>query len=117
MLSDPDLALPAAVLAQRTLQRTPCMWDLCEALLKASLQPKEDGVLAAWVRGWTTSMSCFPRLHVITDPVPRAKRFFEGVPNVTYRRNELPPRIAEYPTPYALVQIHLMWADNVRAPT
>lgn len=93
------------------------MWDACEALLKASLQPKEDVLLAAWVRGWTQSLapSCFPRLHVITAEasIPRARAHFSGVPNVTYRDNAFPPLVAR--DTYRLIQIHILWADNFTA--
>ena len=92
------------------------MWDACEALLKASLAPKEDAVLGAWVRGWRANMPCFPRLHVITAAAShaRARSFFRAVPNVTLRDNDFPPRVAT--DPYRLIQIHIMWADNFTAP-
>lgn len=58
------------------------------------------------------SLSCFPRLHVITAEAshPRARSHFAGVPNVTFRDNAFPPIIAN--VTYLLIQIHILWADN-----
>ena len=89
------------------------MWDAAEAILKASMQDKENTVLTSWVRGYQQAFSCFPRLHVIVEgsSLAKARRFLDGVPNVTYRANDLPVAVKEAGA-YTFMQWHLLWADN-----
>ena len=93
------------------------MWDAVEIILKASLRPNEDGLLGAWVRGYRFAMTCFPRLHVITEErsLRKAATAFAGVPNVTFRANELAPAIlrsTNRSNSYFIIQWHIVWADN-----
>ena len=92
----------------------PCAWDATEFLLKASFMDKEDALLHAWIRGYTTSLECFPRLHVVTerDRLPRARAVFGSVPNATVRENGFPPAFVERVGTYHIIQWHCLWADN-----
>ncbi len=114
-----SVAAPAvAVGGRNSSMSTSCAWDATETILKASVQAKEDSVLAAWARGYRQAFSCFPRLHVITERVSfaRARHHLHGIPNVTYRNNDFAPVIAASTTTnagsYIIIQWHLMWADN-----
>lgn len=105
------------------LPRAPCAWDAIECLLKASLEPKEDAMLVSFRRGYEVAFgwaSCFPRLHLITyeTRLARAQGFFNRVPNVSVRANNLPPRLEHSRHPagkgasYFVMQWHAVWADN-----
>ena len=93
--------------------RAPCRWDATEAILKASLHPKEDDVLAAWARGYRQAFECFPRLHAITDKaaLPKAARYLANIPNVSLRENDLPP-VVERGGTYLIIQWHILTADT-----
>ena len=96
-----------------TQARAPCQWDATECILKASIQDKENSVLAAWARGYRLAFTCYPRLHVITnsDVFHRARRWLHGIPNVTYRDNNFSATALAGGT-YTIIQWHLLWADN-----
>jgi hypothetical protein len=90
-----------------------CIWDAVEVILKASLATHEDALLQAWIRGYLEAFVCYPRLHVITNEsaTARAAQVFQGVPNVSVRANQFPPRVVEGGN-IAIIQWHLFWADN-----
>lgn len=70
-------------------------------------------MLRSWIRGYLSSFSCFPRLHVITNgsSLQKAHHLMGHVPNVTFRANSFSPLIAKA-GPFYWIQWHLMWADN-----
>ena len=62
-----------------------CAFAETEAMLKASLSPKEDAMLVQWRAGYDFAFprDCSPRLHVVTGEVARATTFFSHSPRKT----------------------------------
>lgn len=93
-----------------------CKWWEVEFLLKASVRPSEQPLFARWTRAYVHFMSCFPRLHVVSDDATRTlnANHFVDVPNVTFHQMVYP---ACFPPDhnqkvYWRIQLPMMWADR-----
>lgn len=93
-----------------------CKWWRVEFLLKASALELERPLFAKWTRAYVHFMSCFPRLHVVSDDITKIlnSNYFVDVPNVTFHQMEYPPCFpADYnQKTYWRIQLPMMWADK-----